>query len=343
MKKYLKNLTELHGAPGNEEKVREFIKNEIKDKVDEIYEDVMGNLITKIKGKSSEKKLMISAHMDEVGFLITKINEDGTFNISPSGGVDPRVVRAQRLLINGELPAIVNQTPIHLDHDIQKVQGYDSIKVFAGFTKKEEAKNKVKLGDMVTFDVKYYENEDFALCKAFDDRVGCSIMMDIIDNIKETNENPQYDTYFCFVTQEEAGLRGSGVAAEYVKPDVALVLEGTTAGDNPELEPEKWATHLNDGPVITFMHSGVVLKKEVYEEIIKTAKDLNIKYQYKMRTAGGTDAARFARTMYGIPSGVISVPCRYIHSANSIINLKDYERVYKLSNKLIMNGRIAEL
>ncbi|HOO74905.1 MAG: M20/M25/M40 family metallo-hydrolase [Thermotogae bacterium] len=343
MKKYLKDLVTLNGVSGREENIREFIKNNIKDKVDEIRTDNMGNLIALKKGHDSSRKLMVLAHMDEVGFLVTKINEDGTVNVSPVGGVDPRVVKAQKLLIEGKYKAVVNSKPIHLDHSTESVQKYDSIKLFAGFTKKEQVKSKINLGDMVTFDVDYFENEDFALSKAFDDRAGCSVMMDVIDNLSENSILPQYDTYFAFVVQEEAGLRGSGSAASYIKPDAAIVFEGTTAGDNPELEKEKWATHITNGPVLTFMHSGLVMKKELFEETVRKAKEIGIKYQYKMRTAGGTDAAKLSRTAYGIPAAVISVPCRYLHSPNTIISLKDYENVYKLGNSLIIEGRIAEL
>ncbi|POZ92431.1 M20/M25/M40 family metallo-hydrolase, partial [Petrotoga halophila] len=114
-------------------------------------------------------------------------------------------------------------------------------------------------------------------------------------------------------------------------------LEGTTAGDNPENTPDKWATHIGNGPVLTFMHSGLVLNKEIFEKIVDTAKKLGIKFQYKMRTAGGTDAARLAKTLYGIPAGVISVPCRYIHSPQSIMNLQDYENTYQLVKQLVVN------
>jgi endoglucanase len=342
MRKYLKELVDLNGIPGKETKVSEYIEEKIKEKVDEIHKDILGNLIVLKKGKNNSKRQMVAAHMDEVGFLISKINEDGTFNIVPAGGVDPRVVKAQRLMINGEIPAVVNSKPIHLDKNLESVEGYDSIKVFAGFTKKEQTKGKVKIGDMVTFDIKYIENENHAIAKAFDDRAGCSVMMDLIDYYHENNILPEYDTYFCFVVQEETGLRGSGSAAEYVKPDAALILEGTTAGDNPENEPGKWATHLGNGAVLTFMHSGVVLDEDLYNMVVKTAKENNINHQFKMRTAGGTDAARLAKTMYGIPAAVISVPCRYLHSPNTIINLSDYENVFNISKILLTEGRVIK-
>lgn len=342
MRMYLKDLTELPGISSREEKVRQYIKSKVENKVNEIYEDNLGNLICFLKGKDSSKKIMIDAHMDEVGFMITKINDDGTFGISPVGGVDPRVIKSQRFKIEGEIPAIVNSTPIHLDKELSKVIKYENIKVYAGFSNKEGASKKVRLGDMVTFDTNYYEEENFAVSKAFDDRVGCSIMLDIIDFFYNSNERPVYDIYFNFATQEEVGLRGTGVAASRVKPDVAIVLEGTTAGDNPENTPDKWATHLGNGPVITFMHSGLVIKKEIFDAIVETAKKLNIPFQYKMRTAGGTDAAQLAKTLYAIPAGVISVPCRYIHSPQSIMNLKDYENTFELVKNLINSASFID-
>ncbi|RAO99080.1 peptidase M42 [Petrotoga sp. 9PW.55.5.1] len=335
MREYLKELTEIPGIASREEQVRDYIKNQIENKVDEIFEDNMGNLTAFVPGKDPSKRLMIDAHMDEVGFMITKINDDGTFGISPVGGVDPRVVKSQRLKIEGKITAVVNSMPIHLEKETSKVVNYDVMKIYAGFSNKEESSEKVNLGDMVTFDTSYLEKDHYALAKAFDDRVGCSIMLDLIDFYHKNNETPTYDTYFNFATQEETGLRGTGTAASKIKPDFAIVLEGTTAGDNPENTPDKWATHIGNGPVLTFMHSGLVLNKEIFEKIVDTAKNLGIKYQYKMRTAGGTDAARLAKTLYGIPAGVISVPCRYIHSPQSIIDLNDYENTFILVRELV--------
>ncbi|KLO23921.1 M42 family metallopeptidase [Marinitoga sp. 1155] len=340
--KYLPELTELPGISGKEEKVREYILEKIKNKVDEYHVDVMGNLIAKIKGKDSSKKVMLLAHMDEVGFMVTKVNDDGTFHISPVGGVDPRVVFAQRLKVKGEILSIIQIKPIHLlnANERKSKPDYTSFKVYTGY-EKTELKKKIKLGDMVTFDIKFYMSGDRAVSKAFDDRAGCSWMMNLIDKIYE-GYKPEYDTYFAFVVQEEVGLRGSGVAANYIKPNVALVLEGTTAGDYPLLDKDKWATHLGNGPATFFMHSGVVLSKEIFDKIISVAKENNIKLQFKMRTAGGTDARRLATTLDGIPSGILAVPSRYIHSPNTIIDINDYINGYKLLELLVLEGRILK-
>ncbi|SHF08433.1 endoglucanase [Marinitoga hydrogenitolerans DSM 16785] len=340
--KYLSDLTELPGISGKEDKVREYILEKIKDKVDEYHVDVMGNLITKVKGKDSSKKIMLLAHMDEVGFMVTKINDDGTFHISPVGGGDPRVVFSQRLMVNGQLLSVVQIKPIHLlsANERKSKPDYNNFKIYTGLDK-NEIKKKVKIGDMVTFDTKFYMNENRAISKAFDDRAGCSWMMNLIDTIAE-GEKPKYDTYFAFVVQEEVGLRGSGVAAHYINPDVALVLEGTTAGDYPLLDKDKWATHLGDGPATFFMHSGVVLSKDIFDRIVDTAKANDIKLQFKMRTAGGTDARRLAITLDGIPSGILAVPSRYIHSPNTIIDINDYINGYKLLELLVLEGRILK-
>lgn len=340
--KYLPELTELPGISGKEDKVREYILEKIKDKVDEYHIDVMGNLITKIKGRDSSKKIMLLAHMDEVGFMVTKINDDGTFHISPVGGVDPRVVFSQRLKVNDEILSVVQIKPIHLlkENERKSKPDYSSFKIYSGF-EKEELKKKVKIGDMVTFDTEFYMNDDRAVSKAFDDRAGCSWMMNLIDKISE-GQKPMFDTYFAFVVQEEVGLRGSGVAAYQINPDVALVLEGTTAGDYPLLDQDKWATHLGNGPATFFMHSGVVLSKDIFDKIVSIAKENNIKLQFKMRTAGGTDARRLATTLDGIPSGILAVPSRYIHSPNTIIDINDYINGYKLLELLVLEGRILK-
>ncbi len=324
----LKELTELNGGSGDESRVREFIKSKIEGATTSVEIDRIGNLIALKKGSRSDFKIGILAHMDEVSFMITSINEDGTLSFRPVGGIDPRVVIGKRLVIN-DIQGVVGYKPIHLQKEMKDKISFDELKIYAGFSKKDEVKN-VKVGDYAYFSTKYEEYGDFATSKAFDDRVGCSIMIDLI-----TGSTPKFDTYFIFTVGEEIGLLGSSVVMEEIDLDAAIILEGTTAGDLPNVEKDKWATHLGDGPVLTFFHRGYVIDKRILEALIETAEKHNIPYQMKRRTAGGTDAASIARTGSGAPAGVVSVPSRYIHSPVSVINLKDYENTLKLVKNLI--------
>ncbi|MFN3692211.1 MAG: M42 family metallopeptidase [Fervidobacterium sp.] len=325
MLRYLKDLTQLKGVSGFEDDVREYIRENIKDKVDEIFVDRLGNLIALKKGIGKGKKILLDAHMDEVGFMVTNINEDGTLSFAPVGGVDTRVVIGKKVQVGKETIGVIGYKAVHLQKEgLMNTPKYHELKIDIGAKTKQEAEKNVKIGDMVSFTTEYEETEEFIIAKALDDRCGCSILMDLIDE----NAESENDIYFAFTVQEETGLRGPAVLAEQLNVDIALAIETTTSGDDPELEKQLWSTHLGNGPAITFMHSGYVVHQEMFERLVQTAKEIGVPFQYKMRTVGGTNARRYALT--GIPSGVLSVPARYIHSPVSMINKKDYENTFKL-------------
>ncbi|MEJ5229456.1 MAG: M42 family metallopeptidase [Pseudothermotoga sp.] len=333
---YLKELTELDGVSGNERLVREFIAEKIKDKVDDIKTDVLGNLIAYKKGSKGKRKIVLAAHMDEVGFMVTNIEEDGTLSFAPVGGVETQVMPGKVVKINGKVLGAIGYKAIHLQErdQILKPPSMEQLRIYIGAKSKEEASKMVKVGDYVSFTTTYSEENNRAVGKAFDDRAGCSVLMDIA----QMNERYEDDLYLAFVVQEEVGLRGSAVVVEQIHPDIAIVIEGTTAGDDPELPEYQWATHLGDGPAITFMHRGYVVNKKVYESIVAVAQKHSIPHQAKRRTAGGTDAARFARTGAGTAAGVVSVPARYIHSPVSMIDLNDYSNTVLLIRKILEEG-----
>uniref|UniRef100_A0A7C5RJI0 M42 family peptidase n=1 Tax=Fervidobacterium thailandense TaxID=1008305 RepID=A0A7C5RJI0_9BACT len=325
MLKFLRELTELKGVSGFEDDVREFIKEKIKDKVDEVFVDRMGNLIALKKGSGGGKRILLDAHMDEVGFMVTNINEDGTLSFSPVGGVDPRVVIGKKVIVGKDVEGIIGYKAIHIQRDgYLNAPKYHELKIDIGAKSKAEAERSVKIGDQVTFSTIYEEVSDFVIAKALDDRCGCSILMDLI----YSELTIPHDVYFAFTVQEETGLRGPAILAEQLQADVAIAVETTTSGDDPELEKQLWSTHLGDGPAITFMHSGYVVSKDIFDKLVEVAKKHGIPFQYKMRTVGGTNARRYALT--GIPAGVVSVPARYIHSPVSVIKKSDYENTVRL-------------
>ena len=338
----LKKLTSIPGASGFEEKVAEFIEGEIVGKVDKSWKDRLGNLIALKKSNTdNNKKLMLCAHMDEVGLMVKKLNDDGTVGFTRLGGVDPRVLIGKKVFIGEALvPGVIGFDAIHVQKPsaMFTTPEYDQLSVYTGSSSRDEISGKIKLGDPIVFSTEYEEVGGFAIGKAFDDRSGCEVLLQVLEYICE---NPvDYDVYFAWVVQEETGLRGSGIAATQIKPDAAIIFESTTAGDNPELPESRWATRLGQGPALTFAHSGLILDKRIFDIVVGTAKSHVIPFQYKSRVAGGTDAARVARTESGIPTGVISTPSRYIHSPVSVININDFNNVVKLAKALVSEGKV---
>ncbi len=326
---YIETLSNLYGVSGFEDEVVEYIKKSISNRVMDLKEDFIKNLIAFIPGKIHDFKLAIFAHTDEVGLMITRVNDDGTLKFSPVGGVDPRVLVGKRVKIGKEIEGVIGFKPIHLQHSKKVSPSFDNLSIFVG-----ENYKKVTVGDPVHFTTKFEVSGDFYVGKAFDDRAGCAVLIDMIQSVSEF----PCDTYFVFASQEEVGLRGSGVAIANLNVDAALVVEGTTAGDNPELELEHWSTHVGNGPAIVSVHSGYVVDKSMFENLVKIASENSIPFQIKRRTAGGTDAARIARVGRGTPAGVVAIPSRYIHSPVSVISKSDFHHTSELIKAFIESG-----
>ncbi len=322
---HLGKLSNIQAISGFEDDVVNYIKDVLKRHSYDFKEDFMKNLTVFIPGKDHSFKFGLFAHMDEVGLMVTKIKDDTTVKFAPVGGVDPRVLVGKKVKVGKDVDGVIGFKPIHLQKKGKESPSFDNLSIFVGES------SAVNVGDPVFFTTKFNSCGDFYVGKAFDDRVGCAMMLELI----EMEEKPPFDLYLSFVSQEEVGLRGSAVAAANLDIDAALVIEGTTAGDNPELEEAHWATHLGDGPVLVAVHSGYVIDKRIFEGLKSVADENDIPYQVKRRTAGGTDAARIARTFSGIPTGVVAVPARYIHSPVSQIAKKDFENTFKLVKAFI--------
>ncbi len=321
LEKHIEELSNIQAISGFEDDVNFYVKNRAREMGYEFKEDFIKNIIVFVPGKSHQFKVGLFAHTDEVGLMVTKIKEsEGLLKFTTVGGVDARVLLGKSVRVGKDVEGVIGFKPIHLQKKDEKIS-IENLSIFVG-----KGVKKVKVGDPVFFTTKFSHQGDFYIGKAFDDRVGCAIMMELM----EERVKPAFDTYLCFVSQEEVGLRGSGVAAANLDLDVALVVEGTTAGDNSELEECHWATHLGDGPVLLVVHSGYVIDERILKILKRVASDNGIPYQMKRRTAGGTDAARISKTLGGIPTGVVSVPARYIHSPLSLINENDLKNTYSL-------------
>ncbi len=328
----LKELCLLDGISGDENAVRDYICKEIIGHA-EFEIDNLGNVIAFKKGKNTPKnKIMISAHMDEVGMIVNFINSDGTLKVSSVGGVDPRVVFGRQVFVGkNKINGVIGAKAVHnLTADEKDTAvTFDKMYVDIGCDNKEEAEKLVSLGDSVTFSSEFIEyGEGFVKGKAIDDRAGCAVMLEMI------KQDLEYDTYFTFVVQEEIGLRGSRCAAFSVEPDYAIVIESTTAADIPSASGADRVCELKKGPVVSFMDRSTIYNKELYNLAFECAKDLEISCQTKTRVAGGNDAGAIHLSKGGVKTIAVSVPTRYLHSPSCVINKEDYFNTLKLVKAL---------
>ncbi len=338
MFKELQTLCNLNGISGDEKNVRDYIISQIEGKC-EYNVDPLGNIIALCMGeKTPDKKLMISAHMDEVGFIVTYITDKGLIKFAPVGGIDPRVVFGKRVKVGekGVYGVVGGKVLHHLESDEkQKAVPFDKLYIDIGADTKEQAEEYVSLGDSVCFDNSFITMGDKLKSKAIDDRAGCAVMLDMI------RHGVEYDTYFTFVVQEEIGLRGSTAAAYTVDPDYAIVLEATTAADIPASEDDKRVCELDKGAVVSFMDRHTMYDKALYSLAFEIGKEKGIPVQTKTMVAGGNDAGAIHKSRGGVKTCAISVPCRYLHSPSCVISKSDLQSVRALAGEL--SKRIFQL
>lgn len=333
MIKTLKELCLLNGISGDESCVREYIIEKIRDKCDYSV-DNLGNITAFRKGKKTpEKKLMIAAHMDEVGLIVTSVRSDGTLTFETVGGIDSAVIIGKRVKIgkNG-LSGVVGSKAIHKlsAEEHEKAPKISDLYIDFGAADKAEAEKYVSAGECVYFDSEFMEfGNNRIKSKAIDDRAGCALMLRLIE------EEPEYDTFFVFNVQEEIGLRGSTVSAFSLQPDIAIVLEATTAADIDGADGAAKVCTINGGPVVSFMDRSTMYDKELYKTAFETAKENGIKCQTKSMIAGGNDSGAIHISGKGVRTIAVSLPCRYLHSPSCVISKQDFDDAYRLV-KLMM-------
>jgi len=338
MIKLLDKLTGLHGVSGNEDRVREYIASQIRPYADRIAIDSMGNLLAFKKGRGrAPLHIMLSAHMDEVGLIIKSIADNGMLYFGNVGGIDRRVIIGRRVLIGEKgVPGVVGIRAVHMmDKDEREtVPKIEDMYIDIGAENKESAEKEVSIGDYAAFDSGFTHFGDGLIrAKAIDDRVGCAVLMTLIKD-----EYP-CDITFAFTVQEEVGLRGAKVAAYRASPDIAIVIEGTTASDIPDVEGHKKVCELRRGAVIPFMDGATIYDRELFESITKTADENGIPWQTKRYISGGTDAGAIQRSGSGVKTAAISAPVRYLHSPNSVAAIEDIDAVLKIAGAFIKDPR----
>lgn len=336
----VKTLCSLAGPSGWEDDVRDYILTKVLDKADSIDTDALGNLIVFKKGsKVPARKVMVCAHMDEVGLIVTSIEDDGYLRFDFLGGIDRRVIIGKRVFIGkSRVPGVIGIKAYHLvDKDEEKnVPKREDMYIDIGAKDADEAKKLVALGDFAVFDSGCVEFGDgFIKAKALDDRVGCAAMLKLIES------DLPCDCSFVFTVQEEVGTRGAKVAANTVLPACAIILEGTTASDLPDVPESKIICRLGSGLVVPFMDKGTLYSRSLYKTVTEAAEKSGIAWQTKTMIAGGTDASAVQRSGIGVDTIAISVPLRNIHSPSSIAKISDFEEMPRLA-KLVLEALAAE-
>lgn len=325
----LEKLSNVIGVSGDEGDVRAILLEAIREHVDEFKVDTLGNLLAFKRGTGRNRlRVMLAAHMDEVGLMIVGHNGDGFLQVSAVGGIDPRLLPGALLSVGPEhIPGVIGIKPIHLleEGDMEKAPKIENLVVDVGAKNKDEAKKLAPLGAYAAFDTKFRELGPTVSGKAFDDRAGCAVLVELL-----RGERFRFDLHAAFTVQEEVGLRGARVAAYAIEPDCAFALEGTISDDTPKEKEGSPTTELGQGPAITVMDRSFIADRRLVRLLTDTANELDIPYQLKQPGVGGTDAGAIHLAREGVPSVTVAVPCRYIHSPVSLLNLDDFDNTVRL-------------
>ena len=329
----LKTLSELNGVSGDEKLVRDYIIENIKDKVDSYKIDKIGNLMAFKKSKDSSPRVAISAHMDEVGLFITEVTPEGYLKFQNIGYIDPMILVSKPILINNKIHGVIGSKAIHLQKPDERKQAVqiDQLYIDIGAFSKEEAEEQVKPGSFAAFTTEFTDfGSGFYKGKALDDRAGCAVIMELLDQ--------QYNCELTalFTVQEELGLRGSKVISNNLEADLAIIIEATSALDIQEHERERRIVELGKGPACSIMDAGTIYNPKLIKKTTEIAEQSSIPFQFREGAQAANDAGSIHLSRGGIPSITISIPCRYIHSMSSVISKNDFDNCVRLL-RIILN------
>lgn len=334
----LRKLSNAFGPSGNEGDVAEILKAELEEYADETRVDKLGSIFFYHYGKEGYPRIMLSAHMDEVGFIITYMEENGFLRFETLGGITNNILLGQRILLRGEkgyLKGIIGTKPPHImtPEEQNKIIPKEDLFIDIGADNLNQAQEKgAEVGTLGVFDVEFTDIGDgYFRGKAFDDRAGCTVLTEVFKSMK----NSPYNIVAVGSVQEELGLRGARTAAWQVDPDYGLALEGTFVADVPNTRPDRVSSKIKGGPVITILDKTVFTHPTVLKTLVKVGKEKSIPFQFKKVPMGGTDAGAIHLTKAGVPSGVVAVPCRYIHGPASIIHADDLKNTIKLVTEFV--------
>ena len=332
----LKELTEAHGAPGFEEEVQAIIKKHLPAGT-KIEYDRLGSIVCKKEGTSPGPRVMIPGHMDEIGFMVKLITDEGFIKFAPLGGWPDQVVLSQRVLVRGskgDVPGLVGSKPPHLMSSDERVKlvKKDDMFIDVGAKDKKEAEGKLglRVGDPIAPESRFgaLKNRKLLVAKAWDDRVGCAAFIDVLKALK--NQRHPNTVYGAGTVQEEVGTRGAQTSVEVVKPDVCLVVESGIAADVPGIKPEETQGKLGGGPLLYVLDGGMIGHRRLRDFIVDIADKKKIPYQLSLLLGAATDGRPIHLHAAGVPTIFIGVPVRYIHCAAGIMHADDYDHTVAL-------------
>lgn len=321
MKDLIKKLTEAFGPTGSEDSAREVVKKEVAPYVDEMRVDALGNLIAHKKGKG--KKIVLDGHMDEIGLMVTHIDDNGFLRFGTLGGVNPYSSLAQRVVFGNGTVGVIGNERIDEPKDFKMEKLFIDI----GASDKKAAEAKVRVGDSCAFLQPFVDLGDRVIAKAMDDRIACAVIIETLKGLKT-----DHDIYAVFTTQEEVGLRGARAAAFAIEPDVGIAIDVTPTGDTPKGRNAN--VSLGKGAAIKAMDRSVICTPAVKNLMVTLAEERKIKYQIEVLEMGGTDAGAIQMTKAGIPAGVISIPCRHVHTPCEMVDMGDVTACVALAKAL---------
>jgi putative aminopeptidase FrvX len=333
----LRELTETSGAPGHEDRIRDVVRSHLPDDIDEVRTDAMGNLVATDRAEDSDFEIMVAAHMDEIGFIVKHIHEDGFVQVDSLGGWDPRILRAERATVHteeGDLPGVIGSPPPHTDEN-PYTRDKDEIRdVFIDLgLPAEEVEDHVQVGDRVTLSQRLEPVGDLVTAKALDNRVSVYTLLKAADR-----SVPQVTVHWVATTQEEVGLRGAEAVGFDIDPDLVLNLDTTVANDIPQfVYEEDYVTELGEGAAVKLKDGVVIPNPKVVDHLMKVADRQHVDYQREVLGSGGTDTGPLQRTHGATPVGAISTPTRYLHTPTEAVHADDVDEVVDLTAAFVMS------
>lgn len=337
MEELLRDVLSASGISGYEKEISGIMRRELEKTCDQVEIDTFGNVIAK-KGRGA-KKIMLAAHMDEIGLLVKHITPAGFIHFIKIGGIDDRILPGQRVIIkakSGDVRGVIGHKPPHLQKDEEKKQPvkYEEMFIDIGCKNKDEALAKVSIADPVIFEPNFGKlNGNLYYGKAVDDRIGCFALLKIMEKI-----NSAAEVYAVATVQEEVGLKGARTSSFKIAPDFAIVIDTTVAGDTPQIKEGESALKLGGGVAITIIEAsgrGIIVNEKTKELFVETANKNGIKYQIDVLEGGMTDGAMIYMNREGVPTGVLAIPARYIHAPTGVFDINDVSSAVELAVKVV--------
>jgi len=320
MKNLIQKLVEANGPSGYEQQVRELVRTEIEPMADELKVDALGNLLAR-KGQKDQKglRVILSAHIDEIGVIATFVDEKGFVRFTSIGGVSPRTCLGSRVRFIDGTPGVIGSEKTE---PYDKMPSFDQLFIDVGASSRSDCK--VSVGDIAVFDRPFIAMENRLVSKAMDDRIGAAVLIEVLRQLKRT----PHEIFYVFSVQEEVGLRGATTAAYQVNAELGLAVDVTLSADTPK--GIKMQVSLGEGPAIKVRDGGMLSDPRVVQQLINSAQKARLPYQLEVLESGTTDARAIQLTREGIPTGCVSIPCRYIHSPSEMVDFRDVENAVKL-------------